>query len=228
MTMGNGQFVLTDLHYRVDLSEGPLEILNGVNLELRLGGTLAITGASGSGKSTLLHVMAGLLSPSSGELFFNQAALHRMSENDRAAWRLQNVAFIFQSFELLDNLTALENIQFPLELKKEEDVVEKAKHYLELVGLSNRATHFPRTLSGGEKQRVAIARAFSVKPKLLFADEPTGNLDNKTGEKIVDLMFQLNDEHSTLVIVTHSKALAERAEYRCQLENGQLLSVSHV
>lgn len=217
------KFVITNVQYRVELAKEPLEILKGVSLVIEPGDSIAITGASGSGKSTLLNIMAGLLKASGGELCFNGNTLHQMSEQERTIWRLENVAFIFQSFELLDNLTALENVQFPLELRGDKSAKEKAMHYLELVGLQNRAKHFPSTLSGGEKQRVAIARAFSLKPKLLFADEPTGNLDNETGEKIADLMFELNKGETTLVIVTHDKALARRANTVYQLENGSLL-----
>ena len=182
---------------------------------------MAIVGPSGSGKSTLLGLLAGLDSASSGEIFLNQEPLHDLNEDERAKVRKENVAFVFQSFELLPGLTALENVMLPSELNSNPNAKERATEYLFRVGLKNRISHYPRQLSGGEQQRVAIARAFACGAKVLFADEPTGNLDNKTGSKISELLFEVNQESSNaLVVVTHDINLAEKCDYQVELSEG--------
>ena len=210
-----------NLTKRVPTSDGELVILENINLELEEGSSLAIVGPSGSGKSTLLGLLAGLDSASSGEIFLNQEPLHDLNEDERAKVRKENVAFVFQSFELLPGLTALENVMLPSELNSNPNAKERATEYLFRVGLKNRISHYPRQLSGGEQQRVAIARAFACGAKVLFADEPTGNLDNKTGSKISKLLFEVNQESSNaLVVVTHDINLAEKCDYQVELSEG--------
>ena len=210
-----------NLTKRVPTSDGELVILENINLELEEGSSLAIVGPSGSGKSTLLGLLAGLDSASSGEIFLNQEPLHDLNEDERAKVRKENVAFVFQSFELLPGLTALENVMLPSELNSNPNAKERATEYLFRVGLKNRISHYPRQLSGGEQQRVAIARAFACGAKVLFADEPTGNLDNKTGSKISELLFEVNQESSNaLVVVTHDINLAEKCDYQVELSEG--------
>ena len=203
---------------------GNLTILDQVSLELEQGDTLAIVGASGSGKSTLLGILAGLDVPSSGEVCLAGQLLSSMSEEGRARVRAELVGFVFQSFQLLPGLSALENVMLPLELHGVKDARAKAEHFLNDVGLGKRLNHYPKLLSGGEQQRVAIARAFASEPKLLFADEPTGNLDTTTGAKVIDLLFDLNQQsQTTLVLVTHEQRLAQRCAKQLRLEAGHVV-----
>lgn len=201
-----------------------LEILKGITLEIKSGETVAIVGASGSGKSTLLGLMAGLDEASGGSVVINDTDLTALDEDGRAEFRGANVGFVFQSFQLLPALTALENVMLPLELAGGGDATVAATEYLDRVGLRDRLHHYPRQMSGGEQQRVAIARAFAASPSILFADEPTGNLDTRTGERVVDLLFELNrEEGTTLVLVTHDRGLAERCDRTLRLDHGRLL-----
>lgn len=213
----------TQLAKHVTSSEGVLTILHALDLRVEAGETVAIVGASGSGKSTLLGLLAGLDSPSAGEIKLAGVALDKLDEDGRAALRGREVGFVFQSFQLLPAFTALENVLLPLELAGRKDAEALALAALRRVGLENRLQHTPRQLSGGEQQRVAIARAFAPGPRLLFADEPTGNLDSATGERIIDLLFELNREAgTTLVLVTHDAALASRCGRTLQLAGGCL------
>jgi len=206
-------------------SEGVLTILKRVSLLIEPGEAVAIVGASGSGKSTLLGLMAGLDGATSGEVILNGHNLTQMDEEQRAILRGQLVGFVFQSFQLLPSLTALENVMLPIELKGDPEARNKAKQLLERVGLGERWHHYPNQLSGGEQQRVAIARAFATKARILFADEPTGNLDTATGAKVVDLLFDLNHEYSTtLVLVSHDERLASRCERIVKLVAGEIVS----
>ena len=207
---------------QVSTTEGKLDILDGISLTVADGETLAIVGPSGSGKSTLLGILAGLDLPSSGSVVVNNQDITAMDEEGRAMVRAKDVGFVFQSFHLLPGLTALENVALPLELNGDGKALETANYYLERVGLSSRTTHYPRQLSGGEQQRVAVARAFACKPTILFADEPTGNLDTGTGEIINDLLFDLNrEEGTTLILVTHEMNLAARCNLTLQLQAGR-------
>lgn len=209
---------------KVPVHTGQLTILQGIDLHIKRSESVAIVGSSGSGKSTLLALLAGLDNPSEGEIYLDQQALHTLSEDARALLRADKVGFVFQSFQLLQGLTALENIALPLELKKVGDAKGKALDYLVKVGLAERGDHYPNQLSGGEQQRVAIARAFASQPSVLFADEPTGNLDTDTGRRIVDLLFDLNrDEGCTLVLVTHDPQLAKRCDRCLRMSAGRLL-----
>ncbi len=209
--------------------DDPLTILEGVSFAVEPGDTIAIVGASGSGKTTLLGLMAGLDQPTSGEVHVDGHALSTLDEDARAALRQRLLGFVFQSFQLLPALTALENVMLPLELADAADPEGKARTWLDRVGLGKRVTHYPRQLSGGEQQRVAIARAFAGEPKLLMADEPTGNLDGATGLEVADLMFRLNREHgTTLVLVTHDLALASRCARRLSLASGKLVADERV
>ena len=204
--------------------DDPLTILDGVSFDVEPGDTIAVVGASGSGKTTLLGLMAGLDQPTSGEVYIDGNALSALDEDARAALRQRLLGFVFQSFQLLPALTALENVMLPLELADAADPEAKARVWLDRVGLGKRVTHYPRQLSGGEQQRVAIARAFAGEPKLLMADEPTGNLDGATGVEVADLMFRLNREHgTTLVLVTHDLTLAARCARRLSLASGKLV-----
>jgi putative ABC transport system ATP-binding protein len=201
--------------------EGPLNILSHVSVAVRAGETLAIVGASGAGKSTLLALLAGLDSPTTGRVFIAGVDITDLDEDGRAAVRGRHVGFVFQSFHLIPSLTALENVMLPLELKARRDARQAAAHALDQVGLTPRSSHYPRQLSGGEQQRVAIARAFVTEPAVLFADEPTGNLDTHTGQRITDLLFELNREvGSTLVLVTHDRSLAQRCSRTLELDAG--------
>jgi len=212
-----------NLTKKVSSEEGELIILNDINLELEKEKSLAVVGPSGSGKSTLLGLLAGLDSPTSGEVFLNNRPLHELNEDQRAKVRKENVAFVFQSFELLPGLTALENVMLPSELNLDKDAEARASEYLTRVGLGKRLKHYPRQLSGGEQQRVAIARAFACKAKVLFVDEPTGNLDNKTGTKISELLFEVNEESSNaLVVVTHDTNLASKCDNQIELSEGSI------
>jgi len=211
------------LRKRVPVAGGELEILKGIDLEIKSGETVAIIGASGSGKSTLLGLLAGLDLASEGAVEIGDVALERLDEDGRALLRAREIGFVFQSFQLLPALTALENVMPPLALRGDGEAAERAGRYLERVGLGERAGHYPRQLSGGEQQRVAIARAFAAEPRILFADEPTGNLDTTTGERIVELLFALNrEEGTTLVLVTHDEGLAARCERRLRMTAGEL------
>jgi putative ABC transport system ATP-binding protein len=210
------------LSQRVATSDGTLAILSEVELVVKAGETLAITGASGSGKSTLLGLLAGLDRPSGGEIELLGQRLGALDEDARARLRASRIGFVFQSFQLLPALTALENILLPLELAARADARERATHWLARVGLADRGDHTPRQLSGGEQQRVAIARAFATDPEVVFADEPTGNLDADTGARIIDLLFELNaSAHTTLILVTHDDALAARCQRRLHLVAGR-------
>lgn len=214
---------ISQLVKSVQTSEGLLTILKGIDLTIREGEVVAIVGASGSGKSTLLGLMAGLDGATSGDLKLNGKSLSAMDEEQRAILRGQLVGFVFQSFQLLPSLTALENVMLPIELKGDAAAREKARALLERVGLSERWHHYPNQLSGGEQQRVAIARAFATEGRILFADEPTGNLDTATGAKVIDLLFDLNREFSTtLVLVTHEERLAKRCDRIIKLVAGEI------
>ncbi|MGM0945878.1 MAG: ABC transporter ATP-binding protein [Bacteroidota bacterium] len=205
-----------------------LTVLDDVNFEISSGETISIVGPSGSGKTTLLGLCAGLDSASTGSIRLNGQALENLSEDQRAAVRSQHIGFIFQNFQLLPTLTALENVMVPLELKKRKDARTKALELLDKVGLGDRATHYPTQLSGGEQQRVSIARAFANEPKILFADEPTGNLDTETGEMIERLIFDLNKENgTTLVLVTHDLELAAKTQRIIHIKGGKIQEDNH-
>ena len=212
------------LRKEVSSGESKLVILDDVSFDLLEGQSLAITGPSGSGKSTLLGLLAGLDTATSGEIYLNKEALHELDEEQRALLRKEKVGFVFQSFELLPSLTALENVMLPSELKDEDEPEERAKYFLDRVGLNEREHHYPNQLSGGEQQRVAIARAFACSAKILFADEPTGNLDPKNGEMISDLLFEVNSEtDNALVVVTHDHDLADRCDKKINLKLGKIV-----
>jgi putative ABC transport system ATP-binding protein len=207
----------------VDTTEGQLQILQPISFNVKAGESVAIVGASGSGKSTLLSLLAGLDEASDGNILLDGKALKGMGEEARAQLRGEKVGFIFQSFMLVQSLTALENVMLPAEIAGMHDAREKAQEILEKVGLGHRGTHYPNQLSGGEQQRVAIARAFITKPKILFADEPTGNLDSANGTKVENLLFDLNkDSNTTLVLVTHDNELAERCQRQLHMHAGEL------
>ena len=219
---------VSNISKQVSTSEGTLCILEQINLSVKAGETLAIIGSSGSGKSTMLGILAGLDTPSSGTVMIDGQNITAMDEEGRAAVRAGHVGFVFQSFHLLPGLTALENVALPLELQGVSDALKTAEHYLQRVGLAARVTHYPRQLSGGEQQRVALARAFACRPTILFADEPTGNLDTGTGEKINDLLFALNEEEgTTLVLVTHEKNLAARCQRTLELQAGRQIALTN-
>jgi len=212
-----------NLSHSVDLGTDKLSILQHVNLDIRKGESAAIVGRSGSGKTTLLGLLAGLDLPSSGTVKLDGHLISALSEDGRASLRSQRVGFVFQSFQLLPTLSAIENVMLPLELAGLSDAKAKAENLLTRVGLGERMQHTPRQLSGGEQQRVAIARAFAVEPKILFADEPTGNLDTRTGEAITDLLMTLNREQgTTLVMVTHDQQLADRCQRHFVIDAGVL------
>ncbi len=214
----------THLSKRVSTAEGALDILSGVNLNIKTGERVAIIGVSGSGKSTLLGLLAGLDIPTQGEVLLAGERLDQLDEDGRARVRAGRVGFVFQSFQLLPGLTALENVMLPLELAGFAEPKNDARELLARVGLSERLTHYPRQLSGGEQQRVAIARAFVMKPAILFADEPTGNLDTATGARVIDLLFDLNKENrTTLILVTHDENLASRCERHIHLDAGRIV-----
>ena len=210
---------------RVTLPSGELVILDGIGFDIARGDSVAIVGASGSGKSTLLSLLAGLDAPSSGSVTLAGEPISTLDEDGRARVRGQHVGFVFQSFQLLPSLTALENVMLPLELRGDRDVEGPAKRILGQVGLGERLDHYPRQLSGGEQQRVALARAFVTAPSLLLADEPTGNLDNRTGQGIIDLLFGMNAQAgTTLVLVTHDEHLAGRCRRQLRLDAGRLVA----
>ena len=209
----------------VQSGDAPLTILDAVSFDVDDGETVAIVGASGSGKTTLLGLLAGLDDATSGDAMLDGVSLATLDQDGRAALRQRLLGFVFQSFQLLPALTALENVMLPLELAGAADAILRARDWLARVGLARRTTHHPRQLSGGEQQRVAIARAFVSEPKILMADEPTGNLDGATGVEIAELMFRLNREHgTTLLLVTHDVELARRCERRLSLAAGQLVA----
>jgi len=212
-----------NLTKKVTSPEGMLTIVDNVSLDIAAGESVAIVGASGAGKSTLLALLAGLDEPSSGKISLAGADLTALDEDGRARLRAERVGFVFQSFHLVPSLTALENVMLPLELAARRDAREAAAETLGRVGLAQRTGHYPRQLSGGEQQRVAIARAFVTRPAVLFADEPTGNLDTHTGEKIVSLLFDLNAQsHTTLVLVTHDVTVASRCGRVLHMDSGAL------
>lgn len=214
-----------DLCKVVSTSEGQLTILKGINLEIKKSESVAIVGASGSGKTTVLSLLAGLDNPTQGEIFLGGDEITAMDEEQRAHTRGDKVGFVFQTFQLLSSLTALENVMLPAELKKDSQAEQKALRLLQRVGLDHRSHHYPRQLSGGEQQRVAIARAFASSASILFADEPTGNLDSKTGAKIIDLIFELNAEFgTTLVLVTHDSRLADRCDRAIHIASGVIVT----
>jgi putative ABC transport system ATP-binding protein len=224
------QLVIENLGKSVQIGAEQLNILMDVSFSVNNGETVAIVGSSGSGKSTLLGLIAGLDLPSSGRVVLDGVALSDLDEDGRAALRGRNMGFVFQSFQLLPGLTALENVMLPLELAGRKDAAVVAGEHLARVGLAARARHRPGQLSGGEQQRVALARAFAVSPRMLLADEPTGNLDAHTGAQVIELMFQLNREQgASLIIVTHDAALASRCARQLRLDGGRLVDVaSHI
>lgn len=209
---------------QVSSPEGPLTILDDINLEIHAGESVALVGPSGAGKTTLLALLAGLDRPSTGKVWLSGEDLTAMDEDGRARLRGKRVGFVFQSFHLLPALTALENVMLPLELAGNDSAVAKAREALASVGLERRMSHYPKQLSGGEKQRVAIARAFVTRPEVLFADEPTGNLDTASGERVARLLFELNQQAgTTLVLVTHERSLADRCDRVLEIVGGQLV-----
>lgn len=218
--------ILTTQSLRKEVSSGEINlvILDDINFSLEEGKSLAITGPSGSGKSTLLGLLAGLDTSTSGDIYLDGVNLNNLNEEERAILRKDKVGFVFQSFELLPSLTALENVMLPSELKSEDDPKQLGEYFLERVGLMDRKNHYPNQLSGGEQQRVAIARAFACSAKILFADEPTGNLDPKNGKLISDLLFEVNSESdNALVIVTHDQELAELCDKKIELKLGKIV-----
>jgi putative ABC transport system ATP-binding protein len=211
----------------VGSADNALCILKGIDLKIKQGEAVAVVGSSGSGKSTLLGLLAGLDVPSSGRILLDGIDITALNEDQRARVRADLVGFVFQSFQLLPSLTALENVMLPAELNGVAGAKALAQQYLARVGLEHRYSHYPRQLSGGEQQRVALARAFAAQPRILFADEPTGNLDTTTGAQIIDLLFELNREQgTTLVLVTHEQRLAERCQRSIQLDAGELVSAT--
>ena len=213
-----------NLSKKIIFNDQELVILDDINLKVSASSSLAVIGPSGSGKSTLLGILAGLDSPSTGEIYINQKPLHNLSEDARAKIRKDSVAFVFQNFELLAGLNALENVMLPIELKGKKNARDIAETYLEKVGMQNRLTHYPQQLSGGEQQRVAIARAFACEADVLFCDEPTGNLDSSNSELIANLIFDtFMESSSALVIVTHDISLASRCDQKIELVDGKIL-----
>lgn len=211
----------------VDTSEGQLQILHPISFQVKAGESIAIIGASGSGKSTLLSLLAGLDQVTDGAIVLDGAPLHSLNEEQRAQLRGEKVGFIFQSFMLVQSLTALENIMLPAEIAGLDNARQKGLEILQQVGLGHRGSHYPNQLSGGEQQRVAIARAFITQPKILFADEPTGNLDAANSEKVEDLLFELNrNSHTTLVLVTHDPELAKRCQRQLMMQAGKLTEIT--
>lgn len=227
MTTSSALLEVKNLCRQVSTAEGELRILKDMNFEIKRGETVAIVGPSGSGKSTLLGILAGLDDASSGEVWLHGTNICSLNEDQRAALRARHVGFVFQSFQLLPGLTALENVMLPIELSGGDGARSAARQYLERVGLGERVGHYPQQLSGGEQQRVALARAFACRPDVLFADEPTGNLDAETGARINDLMFAMNDESDvTLVLVTHEPKLAARCQRSLSIDAGRIVADS--
>ena len=223
-SMRHAALQVSALGKMVMLPSGPLTILEDIGFEIARGDTVAIVGASGSGKSTLLALMAGLDTPTAGNVLIDGKPMSSLDEDGRARVRGEQIGFVFQNFQLLPSLTALENVMLPLELRGDADVESPARRILEQVGLGARLDHYPRQLSGGEQQRVALARAFVTRPSLLFADEPTGNLDTRTGQAIIELLFDLNAAAgTTLVLVTHDEHLAVRCAHTLRLDGGRLV-----
>ena len=223
--MSQAVIAVNNLNKTVPTASGDLIILDDVNLEVEKGETVAIVGSSGSGKTTLLGILAGLDSATSGSVRLMEAQLSNMNEEERAIARGQYTGFIFQSFQLLMSLTAIENVMLPAELRGDEQAESQALELLEKVGLDSRLNHYPNQLSGGEQQRVAIARAFASRPEIMFADEPTGNLDTKTGSLVTELLFDLNREFgTTLVLVTHDSGLAGRCDRTISIASGRVVS----
>ena len=221
--ISSSAILATNLSKRVGEGANTIQILNNLNLTVRQGESLAIVGSSGSGKSTLLALLAGLDMPASGTVEVANQPFSSLDEDARAAMRGKQMGFVFQSFQLLSTMTALENVMLPLQLANRQNAKKIATETLAKVGLAERLNHYPKQLSGGEQQRVAIARAFAPQPAILFADEPTGNLDIATGERIIDLLFSLNQQtNATLILVTHDAQLAQRCQRQLTLENGQL------
>jgi putative ABC transport system ATP-binding protein len=218
---------VTNLYKSVDSGHAHIKILEAVNFKIEMGESVAIVGASGSGKSTLLGLLAGLDSPTSGEIKLKGNNIDALNEDQRAQVRADHVGFVFQNFYLVPGLSVLENVMLPLEITSNKDAEQKAREYIEKVGLTDRIEHLPSQLSGGEQQRVALARAFVAEPDILFADEPTGNLDQHTGNSIVDLLFALNqDSNTTLILVTHDNSLAERCMRKLVLDEAGLKEVA--
>ena len=216
--------ITENLKKEVPSGETNLVILDDINFSLEEGKSLAITGPSGSGKSTLLGLLAGLDTATSGEILLDGIKINLLNEEERAILRKDKVGFVFQSFELLPSLTALENVMLPSELKSENDPQQKGEYFLDRVGLTDRKNHYPNQLSGGEQQRVAIARAFACSAKILFADEPTGNLDPRNGKLVSDLLFEVNSEtDNALVIVTHDQDLASQCDKKIELKLGKIV-----
>ncbi len=227
-TCGNA-ILATNLYKSVGEAPNTIEILSNLQLQVALGESVAIVGSSGSGKSTLLGLLAGLDYPTSGSVTVKGAAFSDLDEDARAAIRGKQMGFVFQSFQLLPTMTALENVMLPMQLSNQANAKQIAIETLEKVGLSTRLSHYPKQLSGGEQQRVAIARAFAPQPAILFADEPTGNLDLATGERIIDLLFNLNQAAgTTLILVTHDVKLALRCQRTLTLMNGQLSAIGQL
>ncbi|MEH6526119.1 MAG: ABC transporter ATP-binding protein [Sneathiella sp.] len=217
---------LKDIHLTLKSDAGPVNILRGIDLTVQVGETVGIVGPSGSGKSTLMSIMAGLEVPTSGSVLMAGEAIEKLDEDALARFRRENIGIVFQSFHLIPTMTALENIAIPLELAGRADAFEVAAEKLAAVGLADRSTHYPSQLSGGEQQRVALARAVCTNPKILLADEPTGNLDGKTGHIIVDLMFELHaQQEATLILITHDDQLARRCDHLVRLEDGRIASI---
>ena len=216
---------MRDVKLDLGSKAGKVEILKGVSLDITSDTTVAITGPSGAGKSTLMMIIGGLEGATSGSIIIDNENFGLMNEDSLAEFRRDNIGIVFQAFRLIPTMTALENVSIPLELSNESDASEKARHALGLVGLSERMNHYPDQLSGGEQQRVAIARAFITNPTVLLADEPTGNLDQETGNKIIDLLFSLQSSHkTTLILVTHDRSLAQRCDRIIDIADGQIRS----
>jgi putative ABC transport system ATP-binding protein len=223
LLMGSPVLSLNDVQLTLQGNAGPVSILKGISLNVEAGESIGLTGPSGSGKSSLLMLMGGLESVTGGSITALGQDLTKMSEDDLARFRRNNMGIVFQSFHLIPTMTALENVATPLELAGDRDAFKKAEAELEAVGLKDRAHHYPAQLSGGEQQRVALARAAAPRPKILLADEPTGNLDTTTGESIIDLLFNLRDRHgATLILVTHAPELAARCDRTLELRDGAL------
>jgi len=221
--MMNSKLNIINLKKSYGLGESKIEVLKGIHLNIEEGETLALTGKSGSGKSTLLSLLAGLDTIDGGDIIIDGINISKMSEKDLSHFRAKNLGIIFQQFHLVSTLTALENILLPLELLKSSNAIEKAKNLLESVGLSNRSDHLPFELSGGECQRVAIARALAIGPSLILADEPSGNLDEETGARVMDLLFKMvHETKTTLILVTHDHDLAKRCSRIVHLEHGSI------
>ena len=224
-TVNASSLFVDSVSKRVELETGSLQVLSDISFSVPAGGSCALVGRSGSGKTTLLGILAGLDYASSGSVKIDEINISSLSEDECAKLRKERVGFVFQSFHLLDHLTALQNVTLPLNLAGEKNAESKAKSFLERVGLAERANHLPKQLSGGEQQRVAIARAFACEPSILFADEPTGNLDSNTGHAVANLLFELNEEQGvTLILVTHDDELASRCNQKLTIDQGVLVT----